>query len=63
MHRRWENDMLRLREMGIDVLEGDLLQRGVKVRHNPAATATVAMELARRGRRRAPSNYRATLRN
>jgi len=47
-----ENDLHRLREMGIGVIAADLLQHGPKVRHNPEATAAVAMDLARRGRRR-----------
>jgi uncharacterized cofD-like protein len=47
-----ENDLDVLRAMGIGIIEADLLQRGAKVRHNPAAIARVAAELACEGRRR-----------
>jgi hypothetical protein len=38
--------------MGLDVIEADLLQKGPKVRHNPAAIGAVALDLATRGRAR-----------
>jgi uncharacterized cofD-like protein len=38
--------------MGLTVIEADLVQKGVKVRHNPAAIARVAMDLAEEGRKR-----------
>lgn len=41
-----ENDTLELERMGIEVIGADLLQKGSKVRHNPAAIARVAVELA-----------------
>jgi len=47
-----ENDLERLRELGVTVIGRDLLQEGEKVRHSPEAVAAVALELAREGRRR-----------
>ena len=47
-----ENDLERLRNMGVQILGRDLLQEAGKVRHNPASTAAVAIELAAEGRRR-----------
>jgi uncharacterized cofD-like protein len=47
-----ENDIPGLRELGLQVLEANLLQRGPKVRHNPAATGAVALDLLNMGRRR-----------
>jgi uncharacterized cofD-like protein len=47
-----ENDVDAVRELGVEVIEADLLMKGPKVRHNPAAVARVAMELAMRGRLR-----------
>jgi uncharacterized cofD-like protein len=44
------NDIDRLAEMGLQVVATDLLGEGPAVRHDPRATADVAMELARRGR-------------
>lgn len=41
-----ENDVDRIREMGIRVIEADLLHEDVKVRHNPDAAARVALQLA-----------------
>jgi uncharacterized cofD-like protein len=40
-----------IRRLGLEVVEEDLVQRGPKVRHNPAAIARVAVELAARARR------------
>jgi uncharacterized cofD-like protein len=40
------NDMPKLESMGLQVISADLLQKGSKVRHNPAAIARVAVELA-----------------
>lgn len=45
-----ENDVEALRAMGISVIEADLLMKGAKVRHNPAAIGAVAWDLAQRGR-------------
>src|ERR1700676_2456537 len=44
------NDVDRLAGMGLQVVAADLLGEGEIVRHDPRATAEVAMELARRGR-------------
>jgi uncharacterized cofD-like protein len=41
-----ENDVDRIRAMGIRVIEADLLNEGVKVRHDPHASALVALQLA-----------------
>jgi uncharacterized cofD-like protein len=46
------NDIDRLADMGLHVVAADLLGEGEIVRHDPRATADVAMELARRGRAR-----------
>ena len=43
-------DFLKLREMGLSVVEGDLLARSVRVRHHPDHTAAIAMQLALEGR-------------
>ena len=48
-----EIDMRRLMAMGVQVLARPLLAQGEKVRHDPDLTAAVAIDLARRGRRRA----------
>ena len=46
-----ENDVPRLTEQGIEVIERNLLlTKGEKVRHDPVQTATVVLELALRGR-------------
>jgi uncharacterized cofD-like protein len=47
-----ENDISGLRELGLKVLEADLLQKGAQVRHNPAAIGAVALELLHMGRKR-----------
>jgi uncharacterized cofD-like protein len=47
-----ENDVRVLEEMGLSVIGADLLQKGRKVRHNPATIARVAVELAAESRRR-----------
>jgi uncharacterized cofD-like protein len=44
------NDFEAIEELGLKVLRADLLQRGPKVRHNPAALADVAVKLAIEGR-------------
>ncbi|HEV2690820.1 MAG TPA: YvcK family protein [Bryobacteraceae bacterium] len=44
------NDVDRLAEMGMQVVTADLLGEGDIVRHDPRASAEVAMDLARRGR-------------
>jgi hypothetical protein len=38
--------------MGVQVIARPLLAAGAKVRHDPDLTAAVAIDLARRGRRR-----------
>jgi uncharacterized cofD-like protein len=47
-----EIDVAALEEMGLQVIGADLLQKGRKVRHNPAAIAGVAVELAAEARKR-----------
>jgi len=47
-----ELDTAALQEMGLEVIGADLLQKGRKVRHNPAAIARVAVELAVEARKR-----------
>ena len=44
------NDVDRMADMGLQVVAADLLGEGEIVRHDPRATAEIAMELARRGR-------------
>jgi hypothetical protein len=56
-----ENDCETLRSLGVDVIEADLLMKEFlknrqKVRHNPAAIARVAVDLAMRGRMRRMAN-------
>jgi uncharacterized cofD-like protein len=46
------NDVDRMAGLGLHVVAADLLAEGESVRHDPRATAEVAMELARRGRAR-----------
>jgi uncharacterized cofD-like protein len=40
-----------IRRMGLEVIAEDLVQKGLKVRHNSAAIARVAVELAAKARR------------
>jgi uncharacterized cofD-like protein len=47
-----EVDMERLNDMGVKVVGRDLLGNAEKIRHDPAAIAAVAIELAREGRLR-----------
>src|SRR5579863_10452057 len=47
-----ETDVAALEEMGLQVIGADLLQKARKVRHNPAAIARVAVELAAEARKR-----------
>ena len=47
-----ENDFDKLREMGLDIVEANLLRKGPRVRHNPGAIGAVALELAQKGRER-----------
>ncbi len=44
------NDVDRLAEMGLQVVAADLLAEGDSVRHDPRASADVALQLAKRGR-------------
>jgi uncharacterized cofD-like protein len=46
------NDIDRLEGMGYAVVGRDLLQQAAKIRHDPEATARIALELAIEGRRR-----------
>jgi uncharacterized cofD-like protein len=43
------NDVERLEEMGLQVMNADLLASGESVRHDPRASAEVALQLAKRG--------------
>jgi len=47
-----ENDLTAIRSMGIRVIEARLLHESDVVRHDPRATATAALRLARAARRR-----------
>ncbi len=47
-----ENDVERLRGLGVKVIGRDLLQEDEKVRHDTEAVAALALELAREGRMR-----------
>jgi uncharacterized cofD-like protein len=47
-----ENDIEALKALGLEILEADLLQRGAKVRHNPAAVGKITFDLAKLGRLR-----------
>jgi uncharacterized cofD-like protein len=54
-----DNDVERLRAMGLDIVAADLLAEGDTVKHDSRATAEVAMDLARRARRRIGTRARA----
>jgi uncharacterized cofD-like protein len=47
-----KNDLDRLNGLGVKIVGRDLLEEGEKIRHDPAATAAVAIELAAEGRLR-----------
>jgi len=47
-----ENDIDAVFKMGIKVMAGNLAHHGMKVRHDPEATAAVVMKMAQEGRRR-----------
>jgi uncharacterized cofD-like protein len=47
-----ENDFETILGMGLEVVSAKLLRKGTKVRHDPAAAAEVAMDLAHKGRLR-----------
>ena len=47
-----ENDIEALKQLDLEVLEADLLQRSARVRHNPAAIGLVTFDLAKLGRLR-----------
>jgi uncharacterized cofD-like protein len=47
-----ENDLEMLKKLELEVLEADLLQKGARVRHNPAAIGLVTFDLAKLGRLR-----------
>ena len=42
------NDLDKLHDMGVEVVGADLLNDSPSVRHNPQATAEIAVQLARR---------------
>lgn len=42
------NDLQRLTQMGLEIISASLLSEGATVRHDPQATAAVAVELARK---------------
>jgi uncharacterized cofD-like protein len=44
-----ENDTAALLKMGVEVMEAELAAGSEKIRHDPAATADIVVELARRG--------------
>jgi uncharacterized cofD-like protein len=46
-----ENDIDALFKLGVKVMAGNLAQHGETLKHDPAATAAVAMKLAQEGRR------------
>lgn len=47
-----ENDVETIRRMGVNVMTGNLVWRGDRVRHDPAVAAAVIMKLVQDGRRR-----------
>jgi 2-phospho-L-lactate transferase/gluconeogenesis factor (CofD/UPF0052 family) len=47
-----ENDIEVLKNLELEVLAADLLQRGPKVRHNPAVIGQMTFDLAKLGRLR-----------
>lgn len=47
-----ENDIAWLQDLGVEVVEANLLAEGDIVRHDPTVTADIVMDLARKGRRR-----------
>jgi uncharacterized cofD-like protein len=47
-----EYDEVALRRMGLDVISADMLHKGPQVRHDPAAVAHVALELAQASRKK-----------
>ncbi|HUA63795.1 MAG TPA: gluconeogenesis factor YvcK family protein [Verrucomicrobiae bacterium] len=47
-----ENDLDAIFRMGIRVMAGNLAQGGIKIRHDPAATASTILKLAAEGRKR-----------
>jgi uncharacterized cofD-like protein len=47
-----ENDVDKILGMGLEIVSAKLLRKGTKVRHDPAAAAEVAMDLAHKGRLR-----------
>jgi uncharacterized cofD-like protein len=50
-----EVDLDALQNLGVQVVAEDLLHESAKVRHSPAAVASVALRLATEGRRRRSS--------
>ena len=53
------NDVDRLAEMGLQVVAADLLAAGDSVRHDPRASAEVALQLAKRGQSGPPQSPRS----
>jgi len=56
-----ENDLERLHAMGLKIVGRDLVQEAGKIRHDPAAAAAVAIELAAEGRRQRHASNNAIL--
>jgi uncharacterized cofD-like protein len=52
-----ENDLDEVRRMGVEIVMGELVEPGARVRHDPAAVARIAMRLAREGQRRRIKQY------
>ena len=61
LRRRSRIDVAALEEMGLEVIGADLLQKGRKVRHNPAAIARIAVDLAQLARERRLTNSVVTI--
>jgi uncharacterized cofD-like protein len=53
------NDLDEIRRLGVEVVEASLVLKGPRVRHDPAAAARVAIDLALRGRVRRDARGRA----
>ena len=55
------NDLDAIRAMGVEVVSAPLVNTGDKIRHDPAAAARVALQLAKKGRRMRVSQLKAVL--
>jgi len=47
-----ENDLEKFSKMGVEVITANLVQPGIKIRHNPEQVAEITLRLAAEGRRR-----------